>query len=1048
MKDRLSTLARVGGAEFNKGPWQARPSEIRSLRTFFLDMDQAPTSFLALARKRSRSPPTNKIGECIKSTSFIDGRVPTGQRFGFMHYTRLRGGSYKAYSRQGLPASKRWKRLYLLMFSPTGILPLPLKFWLAFPDLGVLTAEQYGMVRAFIMERNNGTTASLRIESCECMVGPEPEIRDSAFKNSLPAILSCVKIAFRPVLFLSWKRRQEQSLLIHLFANLLVGYPHSVTRIGLWREYPVHRNFNQKRLQESTVGKGSKRIVLVASLRARLFFEWKQFLLVTRPFGEESLSQGVRKSHQGDLTRKLKPPPTSLSVSYITPTYGSLVAALSVAGISAANMATSALFGRFVKRHFWDEGTSLERGGERQSNSLFAGFRFTRSPLSSAFETAAAASSEPRPSGFSGFPCERDKDIPRLTDFLFENREPLEAKEVIKLHSYSLAIGSTKAIGAKPTLILLQMILIFLTILPSDLRKWIELSAVLFNNSVKLPRSSWNLVNKVPFKRSDSTIDHRITSAMERPQKTRQKKGGQTRGSLPSKAKRTLDELMRMGVSLAARKHPVLTTLRDTKAQVTPVGEVALSIPSAYPRPDRQLLDLPISPKLPPVFGPSCMRQKLAPRTVRRPSPTPAVMVRLRSTNTKKIQFTQRLPLGSELHMGKERCCFRGLDHLHGPTSHSIFGNLMIYKPSLTNDRLMFEHDESLRADLLPINFPASYENGKLEHFLHRWMKNREHNNLWLTMFPEKRYFRERTSTTEVAIHTNPFTDRYASIGTGSSRTGGCLSSFYRYEMQYPHTSLHGFRPGREEARDCPMKDKLAGCRGQEGRTPRKAQTETGKRLTRTDRRELACYRLTDLLSSLIGFLAWNAFVRVRIRKTAWIGERGNLTALLIEKAWADPQPLAHYKIKMTNWLELQRDKGESAHDAWKVGHNLVAATSQAHQMQTWLLLALARPSTASTADAADLDVPSIAKEVAELVLWDLDSDFPYSSNNPMGNPSLSAPEPNESVWYAEASPYPEIGRKQTLLEDKKGWDKDLSFKSRRKWKGSSLCLACSKLRS
>ncbi|CAB4277251.1 unnamed protein product [Prunus armeniaca] len=195
----------------------------------------------------------------------------------------------------------------------------------------------------------------------------------------------------------------------------------------------------------------------------------------------------------------------------------------------------------------------------------------------------------------------------------------------------------------------------------------------------------------------------------------------------------------------------------------------------AYPRPDRQLLGLPISPKLPPVFGPSCMRQKLVPRTVRRPSPTPAVMVRLRSTNTKKIQFTQRLPLGSELHMGKERCCLRGLDHLHGPTFHSICGNLMIYKPSLTNDRLMFEHDESLRADLLLINLPASYKNGKLEHFLHRWMKNREHNNFWLTMFPEKRYFRETTSTTEVAIHTNPFTDLYASIGTGSSRTGGWI---------------------------------------------------------------------------------------------------------------------------------------------------------------------------------------------------------------------------------------------------------------------------------
>ena len=200
----------------------------------------------------------------------------------------------------------------------------------------------------------------------------------------------------------------------------------------------------------------------------------------------------------------------------------------------------------------------------------------------------------------------------------------------------------------------------------------------------------------------------------------------------------------------------------------------------AYPPPDRRQLGLPISPKLPPVFGPSCMRQKLVSRTVRRPSPTSAVMVRLRSTNTKRIQFTQRLPLGSELHMGKERCCLRGLDHLHGPTSHSICGNLMIYKWSLTNDRLMFEHDESLRADLLPINSPAPYENGKLEHFLHRWMKNREHNNFWLTMFPEKRYFRETTSTIEVAIHTNLFTDLYASIGTGSSRTGGWYTTIMK----------------------------------------------------------------------------------------------------------------------------------------------------------------------------------------------------------------------------------------------------------------------------
>ncbi|KAI5650260.1 hypothetical protein M9H77_36265 [Catharanthus roseus] len=70
----------------------------------------------------------------------------------------------------------------------------------------------------------------------------------------------------------------------------------------------------------------------------------------------------------------------------------------------------------------------------------------------------------------------------------------------------------------------------------------------------------------------------------------------------------------------------------------------------------------------------------------------------------------------------------------------------------------MFEHDKSFCANLLPIYFPTSYENGKLEHFLHQWTKNHEHNNL---------------CTTEVAIDTNLCTDLYASIGTGSSRTGG-----------------------------------------------------------------------------------------------------------------------------------------------------------------------------------------------------------------------------------------------------------------------------------
>ncbi|RZC78787.1 hypothetical protein C5167_002993 [Papaver somniferum] len=151
-------------------------------------------------------------------------------------------------------------------------------------------------------------------------------------------------------------------------------------------------------------------------------------------------------------------------------------------------------------------------------------------------------------------------------------------------------------------------------------------------------------------------------------------------------------------------------------------------------------------------------------------------------SSTKKIQFTQRLPLGSELNMGKERCSLRGLDHLHGPTFRGICGYLMIYKPSLTKDRLIFEHDSSLHAAMriLPI---SSYENGKLEQFLHRWMKNSEQKNFWLTMFPEKKYFffiREMTITTEVVIHTNLFTDLYASIGIGSSRTGGWYTTLMK----------------------------------------------------------------------------------------------------------------------------------------------------------------------------------------------------------------------------------------------------------------------------
>jgi hypothetical protein len=71
------------------------------------------------------------------------------------------------------------------------------------------------------------------------------------------------------------------------------------------------------------------------------------------------------------------------------------------------------------------------------------------------------------------------------------------------------------------------------------------------------------------------------------------------------------------------------------------------------------------------------------------------IILRLRLTNTKKKQFTQFLPLSSELHIGKEHCCLQGIDQLHGPTFHSICGNLIIYEPSLKSHLFFSTIDHS-----------------------------------------------------------------------------------------------------------------------------------------------------------------------------------------------------------------------------------------------------------------------------------------------------------------------------------------------------------------
>jgi len=75
---------------------------------------------------------------------------------------RLKGGGYRVYSRiredsrnvsifQSL--SRRWRRHWVSMFSPSGIHPLPFELWLAFPEKGILSCYEKGVVRSFILER-------------------------------------------------------------------------------------------------------------------------------------------------------------------------------------------------------------------------------------------------------------------------------------------------------------------------------------------------------------------------------------------------------------------------------------------------------------------------------------------------------------------------------------------------------------------------------------------------------------------------------------------------------------------------------------------------------------------------------------------------------------------------------------------------------------------------------------------------------------------------------------------------------------------------------
>lgn len=72
---------------------------------------------------------------------------------------RLKGAGYRVLARvdRSKPSavfgrlSRRWKRHWLSLHLPSGVRPLPLTLWLAFPEKGGLTCYQLGMVRWFLI---------------------------------------------------------------------------------------------------------------------------------------------------------------------------------------------------------------------------------------------------------------------------------------------------------------------------------------------------------------------------------------------------------------------------------------------------------------------------------------------------------------------------------------------------------------------------------------------------------------------------------------------------------------------------------------------------------------------------------------------------------------------------------------------------------------------------------------------------------------------------------------------------------------------------------
>ena len=162
--------------------------------------------------------------------------------------------------------------------------------------------------------------------------------------------------------------------------------------------------------------------------------------------------------------------------------------------------------------------------------------------------------------------------------------------------------------------------------------------------------------------------------------------------------------------------------------------------------------------------------------------------------------MTQLLYYGDLIRIGSHICSIRGIDHSYAPSSHSLCGNLIIYRQDLISMPIHpsikwleeyqvnrnIERDTSEYTDKAidleknsdPLSAFQAFKYSK-PNVLHKnpiTVTVSAPDNVYdsFCLFPEKRFFflNPQLNITKVAIHTNLFTDFYALIGTGSLEAG------------------------------------------------------------------------------------------------------------------------------------------------------------------------------------------------------------------------------------------------------------------------------------